>query len=195
MADSGYTERLVGASHDAFLSLVYTNQINGLEYNNTLVSGPGITDVFDPNVKTLPLLVASYWPGGVADTTHNYIVHAEDADSSNQERLNNQRFIQELLLGATIGEAAMERLRASGAEDYQQEASRALGPMLVPGLLDVCAHFDAPYSMLMVGEVAESTIIEPGERVGLLYFLGAAPVKNALSRLRRQAQDRAVAGN
>ena len=179
----GGAEYITGLS----MSLFRGEQFHEIRYFNSIVSGPGVNDTYDPDFVMRPTLAAGYWPGGVFDGGSYAAAAIGGSPAGNLEVGEERLFLRRLVLESSIGGAALERYRRSmdSAPDEVKLLVRSLGGMAVPNVLEICEALDAPFSYLITGPVVRSKVIPAGERVATLYYPGGISPKPALANLRR----------
>jgi hypothetical protein len=175
--------KLSSLAHETFLSIARDGHVNGVNYNNLVFSGKGVDDAFDPDVKISPILVAGYWPGGVDAEGHEYMMHG--VNNYTESNINDDRiFMRELLRGAVLSPAAVERHRQRlSPEERRIERAGEVGSVAIKS---TCAMRQIPYSYAMVSQVVASETIEPGKRLATLYYPMGLPPETALDALREE---------
>ena len=158
--------------------------IGGIPYANSVVSGPGVNDTFDPEVVFEPRIAAGYWPGdGLEGHSYAATALAElPGINPDDERIALRR----LILGAYIGEAALARYQYFvSTNPLVEKLKETTGGLLVPTMLDLCATKNIPFAFLVSGPTGESTKRPAGDKTACIFYpLGISP-KTALANLRQ----------
>lgn len=159
--------------------------VRGVTYFNTQIAGPGVTDMYDHEPDTQPLMSAGYWPGGAVNDKL-YIVTFFERDGDPPMDENGERILlRELIMGASIPKDAQERYdRHVRTNPIVGRVTEALGTLLVPSVIQDCINRGIPLAYLVVQKVAASTIIEPGLRIASLSYPFSIPPKTALANLK-----------
>lgn len=177
---------------DLSMSLFREGQYRGIQYLNSIVSGPGVNDEYDPDFELRPRLAAGYWPGGFLDTEGVYAATLLGGPAPDELALGRDRlFLRRLILESSIGAAALERYRRTeeSMPVLQRTFVQGLGGFAVPAAMDVCKLMDAPFCYLVAGPVTKSEVIPFGQRVATLYYPAGVSPRPALANLRRVVRD------
>lgn len=178
----GGTEYMANLSRTLFRG----EQFQGIRYFNSIVTGPGVDDAYDPDFEFRPTLVAGYWPGGFLGGGSYAAAVIGEMPTSNLALGEERLFLRELITHSSIGAAALERYRHSvdSSPPDVRLLLQNLGSLAVPAMLEICRERDAPFSCLITGPVVRSNVMAAGERVASLYYPGGIPPRSALANLR-----------
>jgi len=164
--------------------------VNGIRYDNSLVSGPGVDDTYDPDMLFKPILATGYWPdGGFGGRSYAATQIGEPVGSTfdaNEERL----FLRRLITGSSVGAAALERyVQYARSKPELQLIKQMFGDLVVPEVVEVCRVRQSPFSYMIVGPVLRSETIPVGNRVAFLYYPSGVSPKTSLAHLRRAVRN------
>ncbi len=170
-------------AEETFLYIARQSSVNGVNYNNLFITGVGIEDVYDPDAKISPILVAGYWPGGIDAAGHQYLMHGV-GNYAKRDMHDERIFMRTLLRGAVLNPSAVDRHRQRmSPEERTIEQAGELGTIAVKAF---CTQRQAPLSYVMVSTVVQSDKIESGKKVGILYYPGGLTPEASLEELREQ---------
>ena len=174
---------------ETFVYMARDGQVNGVNYGALLLRGEGVDSTYDPELKPDPLVVVGYWPGGIDTDGHQYLVHS--VNGHNELNIQDeQHFVRNLLAGAVVDPAALERYRHNLSEHIRTiHQANVLG---IAAVTAMCMAKEVPLSYVMICQVVESQKIKSGERVATLYFpLGLEP-EASLKAIRDKAEQTAA---
>lgn len=158
--------------------------IGGIRYANSVVSGPGVNDTFDPEVVFEPRIAAGYWPGDGLEG-HSYAATAlAELPGINPD--DERIALRKLILGAYIGEAALARYQYFvSTNPLIEKLKQTTGGLLVPTMLELCSTQRIPFTFMVSASVVKSEVIPIGDTAAHIYYpVGISP-KTALANIRQ----------
>lgn len=154
----------------------------GVVYRSIILSSaePGVTDRYDPSMRSLMKFATFYWPGGSPDRGQDVetIVQGElrpDAATAEAER------VRRLLLGATIGASALARVPAP-LRNLWSVTEAAVPGVAVTGFKERCQDLGLPLAVCAISDVTSD---DPGRTIMHLWHPAMVPPGSGLGELQQ----------
>lgn len=137
----------------------------GVTYNSIIVSNtdPGVIDTYDARTLSLMRYATLYWPGGNPDQGRNVetIVQGDLPPNSAAEAARVKR----LLLGASIGAAALARVPDHFRDVWGATDSFAPG-VAVESFREHCKDLQLPFAVCIISDITNG---DPGRSIMHLF--------------------------
>lgn len=166
--------------------------VRGNPYCNIAVSTnhPEFVDTFDPHATTKDESLTIYWPGSKpGDSTRNFETVSfipEGEEWSNAKTADHIRTVREAILGASIGQAALDRVPATLRQYWEDVRAQAGVPILAARSL--CELRGVPLALCQTSGIVKSDVAEEGKKVMHLWYPNYLSPKPVLGTLKKAVQ-------
>jgi hypothetical protein len=165
----------------------FNESYRGIFYNNSLLTGPGITDTYDPNMIAEIYHVGALWPGGVyfGNQNREFIstMFDDGSELTDAQVSSEMLFTRDLILGSSISDETMARYEKSVSRT-DLNLIKSLGYNATVYTREQCIVRGAPSVVLFISRVLESEIIQPGEKLASVQYPSSMMPKPALVQLK-----------
>lgn len=169
--------------------LLYQNRVNNIPYASITLTCPElVTDVSDPEALIQRESMALLWTKGhpTDESVGNFEV-VRDGEPDTAAMAESTRLMRQLVLGASIGEAALGRVSPAVRriqEDYE---------LLQPGraaltMADMCSQVRAPFGVCQLGEVVAGSVMPEGAKHAMLWYPVYVPAQSVLDKFKETVQ-------
>ncbi|HEX8763454.1 MAG TPA: hypothetical protein VF733_06915 [Candidatus Saccharimonadales bacterium] len=170
---------------DTLLQL-YHGPLNRIEYRNILLSSsePHINDAYDPNRELVPHFATVYWPGGSPEHGDELETVALTITPEPSDTAAEMTIVRRSILGASIGQAAMDRIPAELQERWSGARERPgdIVNHIIEGMFNIGRR---PLAICRTSDVVGS---DPIMRTMHLYYPRTIPPEVSLAALQRSMQ-------